>query len=94
MVSQSVGCWLIYLSLLKELFFKTMSSLEKRLEAFRQLPLRAQLALIASSRANPVLGKNQEYIEGLERVHAECLEASTPQQKSAYEKAKANLTSN
>jgi hypothetical protein len=74
--------------------FKTMSSLEKRLEAFRQLPLRAQLALIASSRANPVLGKNQEYIEGLERVHAECLQASTPQQKSAYEKAKANLTSN
>lgn len=71
-----------------------MSSLEKRLEAFRQLPLRAQLALIASSRANPVLGKNQEYIEGLERVHAECLQASTPQQKSAYEKAKANLTSN
>jgi hypothetical protein len=40
------------------------------------------------------LGKNQEYIEGLERVHAECLQASTPQQKSAYEKAKANLTSN
>ena len=70
-----------------------MSSLEKRLEAFRQLPLRAQLALIASTRNNPVLAKNQDYIEGLEGVHAECLQASTPQQKAEYEKAKANLTS-
>jgi hypothetical protein len=69
-----------------------MSSLEKRLEAFRQLPLRAQLALIASTRSNPVLAKNQEYIEDLERVHAECLQAATPQQKAAYEKAKTNLT--
>ena len=69
-----------------------MSSLEKRLEAFRQLPLRAQLALIASTRNNPVLTKNQDYIEGLERVHSECLQASTPQQKAEYEKAKANLT--
>jgi len=71
-----------------------MSSLEKRLEAFRQLPLRAQLALIASSRVNPVLGKNQEYIEGLERVHAECLLSATPQQRLAYEKARENLTLN
>jgi hypothetical protein len=71
-----------------------MSSLEKRLEAFRQLPLRAQLALIASTRANSVLGNNQEYLESLERVHAECLQASTPDQKAAYETAKANLTSN
>lgn len=70
-----------------------MSSLEKRLEAFRQLPLRAQLAMIASTRANPVLAKNQEYIEGLERVHAECLQTSTPEQRAAYEKAKENLTS-
>lgn len=70
-----------------------MSSLEKRLDAFRQLPLRAQLALIASTRNNPVLAKNQDYIEGLERVHAECLQASTLQQKAEYEKAKANLTS-
>lgn len=69
-----------------------MSSIEKRLEAFRQLPLRAQLALIASTRANPVLAKNQEYIEGLERIHTECVQASTPQQREAYEKAKANLT--
>jgi hypothetical protein len=43
-----------------------MSSLEKRLEAFRQLPLRAQLALIASTRVNPILAQNQDYIEGLE----------------------------
>ncbi len=63
---------------------------EKRLEAFRQLPLRAQLALIASTRANPVLAKNQAYLEALERIHAECLQASTPQQREAYEKAKAS----
>ncbi len=69
-----------------------MSSLEKRLEAFRQLPLRAQLALIASTRSNPFLAQNTEYIEGLEQVHAECLLDSTPEQKAAYEKAKANLT--
>jgi hypothetical protein len=81
-------------SLLKKLFVTTMSSLEKRLEAFRQLPLRAQLALIASTRANPVLAKNQEYIAGLERIHAECLETSTSQQRVAYEKAKGNLTLN
>ncbi len=69
-----------------------MSSIEKRLEAFRQLPLRAQLALIVSTRNNPVLSQNNEYIENLERTHAECLNSSTPEQKAAYEKAKANLT--
>ena len=69
-----------------------MSSLEKRLEAFRRLPLLAQLAMIASTRANPVLVKNQEYLEGLERVHTECLEASTPQEKAVYEKATEKLT--
>ena len=69
-----------------------MSSLEKRLEVFRQLPLRAQLAMIASTRANSVLAKEQEYIEGLERVHAECLQASTAEQRAEYEKARANLT--
>ncbi|HEY9634101.1 MAG TPA: hypothetical protein V6D14_11870 [Coleofasciculaceae cyanobacterium] len=71
-----------------------MSSLAKRLEAFRKLPLRAQLAMIASTRANPVLANNLEYLEGLERVHAECLEASTPQQRAEYEKARANFTLN
>lgn len=70
-----------------------MSNLENRLAAFRNLPLRAQLALIASTRSNPVLAQNTEYIEGLERVHAECLLSATPQQKAAYEKAKSNLTS-
>lgn len=71
-----------------------MSSIENRLEAFRKLPLRAQLALIASSRANPVLSKNQEYIENLERIHAECLQEATPEQKAAYDKAKANFVPN
>jgi len=69
-----------------------MSSLEKRLDAFRQLPLRAQLALIASTRANPVLARNQEYLEALDRIHSECLQASTPPQRAEYEKAQANLT--
>ena len=64
---------------------------EKRLHAFRQLPLRAQFALIASTRANPVLGKNQDYLEALEQIHAECLQALTPQQRAEYENAKANL---
>ena len=66
--------------------------MEKRLEAFRQLPLRAQLALIASTRSNPVLSQNQEYIESLEQIHAECVHSSTPEQKAAYEQAKADLT--
>ncbi|MBD1923485.1 hypothetical protein H6F77_20775 [Microcoleus sp. FACHB-831] len=69
-----------------------MSS-EKRLDAFRKLPLRAQLALIASTRNNPILSKNQEYIENLERIHAECLSESTPEQKAAYNKSKGDLTS-
>lgn len=69
-----------------------MSSIEQRLEAFRQLPLRAQLAFIASTRNNPVLSQNQEYIESLERIHAECLLSATSEQKAAYEKARANLT--
>ena len=64
-----------------------MSSLEKRLEAFRLLPLRAQLAMIAASKANAVLAQNQEYLNSLENIHAECLAAATPQQKAAYEKA-------
>lgn len=64
---------------------------ENRLNAFRQLPLRAQLALIASTRANPILAKNQEYLESLEDIHQECLQVATPEQKLAYEKAKDNL---
>ncbi len=68
-----------------------MSSLENRLDVFRQLPLRAQLALIASTRANLILVKNQEYLESLERIHAECLQMATSEQKLVYEKAKDNL---
>ena len=64
-----------------------MSSLEKRLEAFRKLPLRAQLAMIGATKANAVLAQNQEYLSSLERIHAECLATATPQQKAAYEKA-------
>ena len=62
-----------------------MSKMEKRLEVFRQLPLRAQFTLIASTRSNPVLSQNQEYIESLENIHAECLSSANPEQKAAYE---------
>lgn len=66
--------------------------MKKRLEAFRQLPLRAQLALIASTHSNPVLSQNQEYIESLERIHAECVQSATLEQKAAYEQARGDLT--
>ena len=61
-----------------------MSSLEKRLEAFRQLPLRAQLSLINSTASNEVLSQNQEYLHSLNRIHQECLNSATPDQKAAY----------
>lgn len=69
-----------------------MSSIEKRLAAFSKLPLRAQLALIASTRNNPILSQNKEYIESLERIHTECLSASTLEEKAIYEQSKDNLT--
>ena len=65
--------------------------MEKRLSVFRKLPLRAQLALINSTRDNPVLSQNKEYIENLERIHTECFNLATPEQKIAYEKAKESL---
>jgi len=70
-----------------------MSSLENRLQVFRQLPLRAQIALIASSRSNPVLSQNQEYITSLEQIHAQCLQRSSPEQRAEYEQAKRSLDS-
>ncbi|MBW4663674.1 MAG: hypothetical protein KME01_05635 [Chroococcus sp. CMT-3BRIN-NPC107] len=63
-----------------------MSSLEKRLEAFRQLPLRAQLSLINATASNEVLSQNQEYLQSLNRIHQECLNSATPEQKAAYER--------
>ena len=65
-----------------------MSSLEKRLAVFRQLPLRAQLATITSSKANAILGQKQDYITRLEEIHAESLAAATEQEKLVYQKAK------
>ncbi|MDJ0570791.1 MAG: hypothetical protein QNJ53_17350 [Pleurocapsa sp. MO_192.B19] len=64
-----------------------MSSLEQRLAVFRQLPLRAQLAMITSSKANNLLNQNQEYIVSLEEIHAECLATATLEEKLAYQKA-------
>lgn len=58
--------------------------MEKRLEAFRQLPLRAQLSLLNSTKSNEVLSQNREYIEALERIHQECLNSATPEQKATY----------
>ncbi len=65
-----------------------MSSIEKRLAVFRQLPLRAQLATITSTKANAVLNKNQEYLASLEQIHAECLTIASPTEKATYNKAK------
>lgn len=64
-----------------------MSSPEKRQEVFRQLPLRAQLATIAASKANKILSQNQEYIASLEQIHAECLAAATPAERQVYQQA-------
>jgi hypothetical protein len=65
-----------------------MSSIEKRLAVFRQLPLRAQLATITSTKANSVLSKNPEYIASLEQIHAECLNAASTEAIITYNKAK------
>jgi hypothetical protein len=65
-----------------------MSSLEKRLAVFRQLPLRAQLATITSSKANQVLNQNSDYIASLEQIHAECLVNATLEDKLVYNKAR------
>ena len=70
-----------------------MSSIEKRLAVFRQLPLRAQLATITSTKANSVLNQNSEYTACLEQIHAECLAAATPEEKAIYHQAKELLES-
>lgn len=70
-----------------------MSSLEKRLAVFRQLPLRAQLATIASSKSNQVLSQKPGYIASLEAIHAEALAIATESEKVAYQRAKEILES-
>lgn len=70
-----------------------MSSLEKRLTVFRQLPLRAQLATIAASKSNKVLSQKPDYIASLEKIHAESLAAATEQERITYQKAKYLLES-
>ena len=65
-----------------------MASLEKRMAVFRQLPLRAQLATITSTKANNVLSQKHDYIARLEEIHAESLAAATPAEKLTYQKAK------
>ncbi len=70
-----------------------MSSLEKRLAVFRQLPLKAQLAMITASKSNQILNQKLEYIASLEKVHAESLAAATEQERITYQKAKYLLDS-
>lgn len=65
-----------------------MASLEQRLAVFRQLPLRAQLTTIISTKSNPVLSKKSDYIARLEKIHGESLAAATEAEKQAYYKAK------
>ena len=69
-----------------------MSSLEKRLAVFRKLPLRAQLAMIVSSKINETLSRNKEYIESLEQIHSSSVANATPSEKLAYDKAKKLIT--
>lgn len=70
-----------------------MSSLEQRLAVFRKLPLRAQLATITASKANPILSKNLKYLASLEKIHAASLAAATEAEKILYHKAKDLLNS-
>ena len=64
-----------------------MSSPEQRLAVFRKMPLRAQLAMITSSKANQTLNQNQDYISSLEQVHAECLADASAEAKLIYKKS-------
>jgi hypothetical protein len=64
-----------------------MSSLSQRLAVFRQLPLRAQLATITSTKTNSVLSQKQDYIASLEQIHAESLEKATAAEKLIYQQA-------
>ncbi|NJK57839.1 MAG: hypothetical protein HC939_18525 [Pleurocapsa sp. SU_5_0] len=70
-----------------------MSSLSQRLAVFRQLPLRAQLATITSTKANSVLSQKHDYIASLEQIHAESLASATEAEKLVYQKAKDLLES-
>lgn len=65
-----------------------MSSLSQRLAVFRQLPLRAQLATITSTKANAVLSQKFDYIASLEQIHAESLAQATEAEKLVYQRAK------
>jgi hypothetical protein len=70
-----------------------MTSLEQRLAAFRQLPLRAQLAMIASTKANNVLSQKKDYIASLEQIHAESLGKAAEPEKLIYQKSQDLLDS-
>jgi hypothetical protein len=69
-----------------------MSSLEQRLDAFRQLSLPAQLVLIVAAKLNPEMATDRDYLEKLKRIHAQCLAAATSEQQKAYENAIEALT--
>ena len=68
-----------------------MSSLEKRLAVFAQLPIKAQWAMIVSSLANKTLSQNKAYIESLEEIHRSCVANATPEEKLAYSRAKESI---
>ncbi|MBC7879999.1 MAG: hypothetical protein H7Y37_01575 [Anaerolineae bacterium] len=57
-----------------------------RQAVFRRLPLRAQLAFLASTRNNSELAEDTEYLAGLERIHQECLSQASPEQLAQYKK--------
>ena len=70
-----------------------MASLKQRLAIFRQLPLRAQLATITSTKANKILSQKPDYIASLEKIHAESLAKASEQEKLLYQKSQDFLDS-
>ena len=68
-----------------------MSSLEKRLAVFAQLPIKAQWAMIVSSKTNKTLNQNKAYIESLEQIHSSSVANATSEEKLAYFKAKESI---
>ena len=70
-----------------------MASLEQRLAVFRQLPLRAQLATITSTKTNEILSQKKDYIARLEKIHAESLAQASERERLVYQKSKFLLDS-
>jgi hypothetical protein len=63
-----------------------MSDEATRQAVFRRLPLRAQLVFLASTRNNPELAADTEYLANLERIHQECIAQASLEQLAQLRK--------